>query len=273
MTALKSLESFREIPSQSKLHKSLRVQDALLIYAAMNDDDDEVRDLACEASVGFANLKDNLSRRLVPLAASKAVAAQLVINFYDSKLLCTKAIEKMTSCRFHDNGIKPTALERFRSASELDSALFLVEKQNLFIDDSREAFVWSKVLKNLGNKAITAERSGQLATWTLEGLNVLKETAASRDDGPLGWTSKPEMFRFGSQVICAVDVLLEWRLKTRKSPVAGHTLRRALWELINVGVQKQLHPLWIQMAERVLKESVIKRLAAVGRALQTLEKV
>jgi hypothetical protein len=247
---------------------------ALLTYTALNDDDDEIRDLAIPfAALIFQDNNNTVHSHtgLAPLIASKKLALSLTNKFADSPALCTAAIERMTGSQILDSNIEPPADQRFTTASQENTALFMVEKQNLFIDPAREAVLWSRVLKRMSKRGITAERAAQLTTWILDSVSLLTHSAASQDDGPLGWTSKPDMFAFGVQVICAADVLLHWRSITRRPPVGGNVLRRALWDWLEAGKKSAMHPIWIDMLEQVLETAVLRRLNAVHGVLRSIE--
>jgi len=137
-----------------------------------------------------------------------------------------------------------------------DTALFVKEKQNLYVDEVEEARTWSQMLIDLKPLELTQrkrlQRLGeQFVTWTTDGLSVLTETADKEMDGPLGWTSKPEVFTIGLRVILAARVVL--CLKTwGVSNEAKELCKKGLEELLAVGSKNNLHEFWITEMEDIL---------------------
>lgn len=137
-----------------------------------------------------------------------------------------------------------------------DTALFAIEKQNLYVDEVEEARTWSQMLIDLKPLELTQRRrlqrlGDQLVTWTTDGLSVLTETADQEIDGPLGWTSKPEVFTVGLRVILAARVVLY--LKTCGiSNEAKELCKKGLEELLAVGSKENMHDFWITEVEDIL---------------------
>ena len=247
------------------------LQLALVIHKGLNDDDDEIRDVASECASPIIFGSQPNQRHLVPVAASKELTRYLAVRFHDSSALCTKAVEQMTDTKLFGGALAPTASQRFRTSTKAETALFLVEKQNLYMDSAREAILWCQVLKKLTRQATIPKVAAQLATWVLDGLETLTQSAHSTVDGTLSLSSKPDVFNFGLQVLYGADVLLHWRSTTKRVHVAGHVLRLALYQFLQDGEKSHLHPLWLELAEKVLARSVLKRLANVKRVLGRIE--
>lgn len=78
-------------------------------------------------------------------------------------------------------------------ATKLDTSLFAVEAQNLFVDPAREARRWSEVLAPCTDGEILSA----LAAWTAPGLKALARLREAEggdgdgDGGVLGWGSRP----------------------------------------------------------------------------------
>lgn len=130
----------------------------------------------------------------------------------------------------------------------VDSALFAVEEQNLYVDSLRETRRWAALLA----KAIQTTKPGNvdanaidevafaLARWSLAGLNALAQ-ACERNaggDGPLGWTSKPRVFALCAKVILAAKCVLA-RKGDHES--TAQALEPALDRLVHVGKGARLH--------------------------------
>ena len=206
----------------------------------------------------------------VPLAASQQLAKSLAMNYADSQALCQMAIRKMTNWQSKSELLGRPVKDLLREARQEDNALFVQEKQNLFIDEVREALVWSRVLRSLSPSGISRDLAQKFTVWVIEGLQVLKDTADAEEDGPLGWSSKAEVFTLGMQVIFGAEVLLRWRTRTRKVTKPGSGIRRALRELADVGAKNELHPMWLDTIEKILEASIIERLRIVKEAMTRL---
>lgn len=241
----------------------------LVIYDALNDDDNEIRDVAASvvtrvfAGKYYRNNMDNV----IPLVASQKLSEHLGKTYAQSQELCVEAIRRMTHCELTEPPLLHSVAGILAQARREDMTLFVQEKQNLFIDEVREAETWSRILKHLSVKAIPRELAYNFSEWVTDGISVLTKSAANQDDGSLGWTSKPEVFTLGMRVICGAEVLLNWRSRSRNVPVPGSAVRRALREFADAGSANKLHPLWLDRIEKILTESTMERLAAVKRSM------
>ncbi|KAF2836658.1 hypothetical protein M501DRAFT_939156 [Patellaria atrata CBS 101060] len=263
--AARSLAVFAQLwkyRASSNIVESTLTVAGVAIYDVMNDDDDEIRDLgasiATKIIAGFrysVNLKN-----AVPLVASQRLSEYLARKFTNSQVLCEEALRHLIMTDPWSNLFEDSVEERLRIAREENSALFMQEKQNLFIDEAREAVIWSRVLKKLSAKAIPRRLAEEFTQWVMDGLVVLTETARTEEDGPLGWTSKADVYALGIQVIYGADVLLEWRKKTRKVTVSGPDIRCALRKFADIGEKNELHDLWLERIEEVLSSSILGRL-------------
>ena len=243
----------------------------LAFYDLLNDDDEENRrDAAHSVSSVFSDPssyskpQDEGKISLMPLASASELLSFLRSSYRDSPDLCSEAILRLTGPSSEygsrivagvptstkeksSNGMGLTSFKvLFGQARKEDNVLFVEERQNLFIDDVREAERWAEVLQDLSYAAVEGFVS-YLETWVLEGLAVLLD-AANEEDGPLGWTSKPDVFAMGLRVIVAAEVLLKWIMKGH-SKVETEMVRHYLKELAEIGRRTKLHGLWIQRAE------------------------
>lgn len=245
----------------------------LVVYDALNDDDEEIRDLSTSVCSRLildkryqANAKD-----LFPLAASQKLAEHLSKQYATSRTLCLEAVKRMIGQRTNSDSVAFASVSSLLAeARDREGVLFAEERQNLFIDDVRETAVWSSVLKGLSLRAVTRELATALSQWVIEGLAVLTEIARTKPDGPLGWTSKPEVFALGIRIIYVAEVLLDWRTKTSKLSLSGAHLRRALREFADAGEASDLHPMWLEKIEEVLEDSVAQRLRRLCTFLGTV---
>lgn len=243
-----------------------RIHAILLTYDILNDDDEEIRDIGSQIVSTITN-KDVC----VPLVASQQLVQYLATEYRRSEHVCNHAIRKMTQSTLQNDQLLPSAKERFKSATAEDTALFVVEKQNLFIDLYREAVLWSQVLKGLSAKVITDAEVTALGNWVFDGLTLLSDKAHYELDGPLGWTSKREVWVFGMQVLFATEVYLDWRLRTRKGGVEGKTIRDLLAKLYGRGTNTKVHEAWLEKIQNMLVDAIGTKAGSFGVLFRTIE--
>lgn len=173
----------------------------LALYDALNDDDDEIRAAAAAATTPILS-----NQRLVSVEAGKRLLHWLV-----SRYGALDEFRAHVACRMagHTPPTPNTALlladwvpaeAQLADAMRFDDALFVVEEQNLYVDEVREARRWRDVFLSLPTSPATPKAT--LEEWTLAGLRTLTRIARMEGgDGPLGWTSKPEVFAICARVL------------------------------------------------------------------------
>ena len=266
----------------------------LALYDRLIDDDEEVREIGAEV---VSRLVSELSRHGSGLARNPSLSVPTAQNellcflrdrYRESWTLWTQAIRRLVpSYRISKSDaevmdfatditeIISTAeafleldIIRFKPVRELleeamtpDTALFVQEKQNLYIDEVQEAETWSQILIDLkptDPKPVRLSHwrkmqylNDRFYDWTVDGLSVLAQMAEKETDGPLGWTTKPEVFIVGMQVISAAKVHL-YRNTGETSIEAKELCKERLRELMRVGLDNDLHGLWIMEVESIL---------------------
>ena len=137
-----------------------------------------------------------------------------------------------------------------------DNALFVEEKQNLYVDPVAEMEHWANVLANISAtaNAMYSSLAIRLQSWVSSGLAVLIETADSEFDGPLGWSSKPSVFTLGMQVILASQLFIRSGDGGFGTADGRGEIRMLLGRLLEVGRSSGLHGLWLRRIERVIGE-------------------
>lgn len=133
----------------------------------------------------------------------------------------------------------------FREARKPDTALFVEEKQNLYIDEVDEARRWADMLSELKSDGLTQLLMSRLSVWTTEALAILANYIANEEDGPFGWTSKPEVFTIFMRVILAAKVLISHGIEV-------HKCEELLKDIVEKGTKNQLHDLLIAEILEVL---------------------
>lgn len=117
-----------------------------------------------------------------------------------------------------------SAKTQLSEAMRFDDSLFVVEEHNQNIDEVQEAKRWTDVFLSLDSsttKRAWDTTNNALAEWTLAGLRTLTDIAQSESaadgDGPLGWTSKPQVFAICARILICASALV--RLKTTHGQV------------------------------------------------------
>ena len=295
MAAAESLQVFMAVINEEpRVEESGLVPVYLALYDRLVDDDENVREIGAEmVSKLMSKLPGHgtgLTRNhslSVPIARDELLCF-LRDHYKESWTLWTQSIQRLVPTyriSKRDAGIVDFAtdiaevnstaeavheldLVRFEPVRDLleeamtpDTALFVQEKQNLYIDEVQEAKDWSQMLIDLKPTDLRSVRlnpwrkmqylNDRFYDWTVDGLSVLAQTAEKKIDGPLGWTSKPEVFTIGMQVILAAKVHL-YRNAGETSIEAEELCKERLRELMRVGLDNGLHGLWIMEVESIL---------------------
>jgi hypothetical protein len=260
--AIQSLASLNHIFTASAEFKAtgpLILGLSFVLYDLLNDDDDEIRDLAARTTStllraqGIANYKDT-----VPILTTHRLATYLSTTFSHSGELVKEAVR-----RLENTGVlfsRPFKCV-FEEERKEDTSLFAQEKQNLYKDDTLDAVLFSRILSSLPHSAFSLSLRQGLAAWVLDGLRVLKQTAQEEEDGALGWSSKAEVFTLGMRVLCAAEIVTGWRGAERASVL------KALREFADAGKGAGVHGIWLEKVEGVLRKSVLHALVRVKESL------
>lgn len=256
------------MPLTSDGYPTLYLQAILVVYDSLNDDDSEIRELAsCTAKRILEARSTQSVQSMVPLVASQKLSQHLIAVFPTSIALMKEGLWRLTGSKFRNGCLDPSAIQQFSEAQYESKALFAIEKQNLFVDDVREAVIWSRVLKRLSKQAFSAEHATALSKWVTGGLAKMIEAADAEIDGPLGWASKSDIFVLGMRIILATDVLLCWRTKTKKVHIPGSSLRLLLGRLVAAAESGRLHSMWLEVAEEILVRSILGRINTIQEVL------
>lgn len=175
----------------------------LALYDSLNDDDDEVRDVAAGAA------KNLIGHALVPLEAADRLLDFLVDHFGSSPFFKSAVADRLVghcgaraaAVRDDDDAWEPAELELAR-AMRFDDSLFVVEEQNLFVDEVRETRRWVEVFQRLELDATGEDEKlmTKLVDWVQGGLAHLG-TLVGTKDGPLGWASDPAVFAMCTRLV------------------------------------------------------------------------
>ncbi|TLS28946.1 hypothetical protein PpBr36_00562 [Pyricularia pennisetigena] len=172
----------------------------LALYDTLNDDDEEIRDIGAAAAAPV------LGKLLVPTEAAPQLLEHVVATMPTSNELKNYVAHKLTgNSKMYptmDEASSKEALsstasprDELRAALTFDESLFVIEEQNLFIDEVRETQRWVHALEALDVRASGDDATiARLKAWAVEGVEAVTSQAARAGDGPLGWTSQPKVF-------------------------------------------------------------------------------
>jgi hypothetical protein len=272
--ALKDLDQVWNLSKSATSYRFLVLEASLLIYDSLNDDDEEIREAAAEVASRALRLPEQAypPKPVLPMVASHQLARSLGKTFSDSKSLCNEAISRIRGSALETEERGVSTLQTFAKAREENTSLFITEKQNLYLEDVREALLWSAVARGLQSAAVTKKTFEYLRSWVHESLRLLLDTTRSEHDDALGWSSKPEVFVFAMRALCGASVLLHWSAVMDPSHYNGSTILKILGQLVETGRQNGLHGILLDRAEKVLQRSIIWRIRAVGRHVVKLQK-
>lgn len=170
----------------------------LALYDALNDDDDEVRDVASRAVTCI------VGKSLVPPEAASRLLHWLAQHFGSSAGFRAEVASRMAGhCRVRaaDGAEWTPAEDELAAALRFDDSLFVVEEQNLFVDEVRETERWAGVLEGLAwDAAADDETLGRLDGWIRGGV-VRLGRLVEQEDGPLGWASDPHVFAICTRLV------------------------------------------------------------------------
>lgn len=198
-TRLATVESlcsfFNTIESDESWAGEEHVSAILALYDSLNDDDDDIRD------TGSAAVKSILGQALVPIEAANRLLSWLTKHYCNNPTFRQIVVRRiMGDSRYPSPELNVISVkDQLQEAMKFDDSLFVIEEQNLFVDEVRETQRWISVYESLewesNDPALEA-----LTTWTSAGLEAM-HSLVSQEDGPLGYGSKPEVFAILSRVI------------------------------------------------------------------------
>ncbi|KAL8732091.1 MAG: hypothetical protein Q9166_003045 [cf. Caloplaca sp. 2 TL-2023] len=240
----------------------------LVLYDSLLDDDEDVRDSGAAAvyklltSVAPENEGEDVPIPLMVPAARHQLLKSLQTQCRNSSILWTEAMRRVIGIALPQ--LPNYSLDHLRQWLHLtsprtllenlkpdDTALFVEEKQNLYIDEAQEAGIWADVLLSLDQTAIQIDILRQVKKWSVEGLCALIEVAKKEIDGPLGWSSKPEVFSLGVRILHAARAVIRFS-EDQTLGADGDALRGQLERLLLVGEEGSLNPAWLRIVRMIL---------------------
>ncbi|MCJ1478167.1 hypothetical protein MMC13_006843 [Lambiella insularis] len=234
----------------------------LAVYDTLLDDDEDVREKAAAVTSWILSnptsphdLAGTRNITLSAVAAAEKLLEILQTLCKDSKPLFWETLRRMTGTSIDDpndriaddgNPMESRSLgwltpvkDLLASAMKEDTSLFVEEKQNLYIDPVQESKRWASVLHAMSIDSIYEPAAASLQEWVVKGLECLTEVAA-KEGGGSGWTSKPDVFTLGMQVLRATSVILVWHRKGLLAP------EPSVSDLLRSFKLAEMHPIWLR---------------------------
>jgi len=132
-------------------------------------------------------------------------------------------------------------------------AVFVEEKQNLYINPVEEAEVWSELLKSLDSEAWDDTVATALGIWTADGLSHFINTIKKQNDRPLGLMSQPEFYTLFVRAVLCAKVLMSLPVSASINEQAvENPCKQLLEEFLQLGQSKSLHGLLLDHIRQVL---------------------
>ncbi|KAI0105537.1 putative death-receptor fusion protein-domain-containing protein [Nemania sp. FL0031] len=258
LTAITRFSSTSSDGNTSKIHQS-HLPWLLALYDALTDDDVEVREAAAGAT------KSILGLELVPVEAGSRLLCWLATHFGQEPDFLIHVGGRMVGHNFGSTNFVTTDLTRggllkvdglnwvsaeiqLVEAMRFDDSLFVIEEHNQYIDEVREAKRWANVLLSSDLSTASYNVTKTLAEWTLAGLRTLSRIAQSESakdgDGPLGWTSKPEVFAICARILICASTLAKLKKNTHGQAYDKGGEERGANEMVYNTVSEELSRFW-----------------------------
>ncbi|KAK5111618.1 hypothetical protein LTR85_011796 [Meristemomyces frigidus] len=249
---------------------SIFLQLCLAVYGLLNNDDEDIRDVASQTACRILATERQWSEyeHLAPAIANQRLLAFLIRRWRGESTLFDEAALRAFGISASECS---SVAERLQCDAETDTALFAEEKQNLYIDEAREVKAWSQVLLHLPAQAFPSLLLERLGSWVSDGLNALADRISTAPDVALGWTTKPELFVLGLQVVYGAEVLLDCAEQGVRMSVPPSRLRKQLVTLSITGDESGINGLWQREIDRVLSASTTTKLRRVYSMVRWLQ--
>ncbi|KAJ5550352.1 Armadillo-like helical [Penicillium sp. DV-2018c] len=237
----------------------------LALYDMLNDDDDEIRDIAASTAswvLSHSSVSPNADVALAPLNASALLADFVIDNYSESALLGSRVLKYLTGQEPRISGSDERShliavSDQIAEHRQESTVLFVEEKQNLFIDDVREVELWSRALSHLAPSMHTEIPIREITSWAFDGLSYIRSLISSgaEPDGLIGWVSKPEIFTLGFRVIVISSALGSRKFPAPESlPVQPGVFRELLQSLLAAGRLSAVHEDWLSRIQTTQQE-------------------
>ena len=246
----------------------------MVLYDTLLDDDEEIRAQGSRTVSSLLSARTNTSLSLCAAAAKSRLFDFLEHEYRDSKALFIEATRKLTgsssvfSATSHENAsdnddefqniplqLRPVA-ELSLEARTTQIAVFVEEKQNLFVDEISEADRWANLLVHIDPQAWEPTTVSTLQSWTADGLEFLLDFYEKVYDLEASSSiSTPEMYTLFMRVMLSAKVLMNQATQMiSKKNATKQECRIMLEKLLELGTQKRMHGLLLDRIKYVLDD-------------------
>ena len=245
----------------------------MVLHDILVDDDEEIREQGSRTVSLLLSGHTDTSLSLSPAAAKSRFLDFLEQEYRGSTIFSIEAVHKLTglpsicSATSHKFGgdkdvnfrsislqLRPVA-ELLLEARTTQIAVFVEEKQNLYVDQVLEADGWANILVNMDAAVWKSTVVSELQSWTTNGLDYLLHFCERMSDlEALTLISISEVYTLFMRVILSAKVLvngatqMDWE-RNRKN----QDCRVLLGRLLELGTQKLLHGLLLDRIRYILE--------------------
>ena len=191
---------------------------SLILLKALNDDDEELRDVASsiEAAIAITVGGLNGTRPLTPFAAINRLIEDLIGETGTDLIFQFAAIKAIV--RIQDNAntmlvdeVSSWLESKIQQALRTSDELFEEEKQNLYSDDVRNIKLWTAALRRLKPEAVHLSVISVIVAWASHGLDRAVTLLEERgQDGPLGLSWQPDVVTLFTSILGCSELVLVW---------------------------------------------------------------
>ena len=246
----------------------------MVLYDTLLDDDEDIRAQGSRIVSSILSAHTDTGVSLSAAAAKNRLLDFLAHRYRGSKALFIEAMRKLTglssifSATSHkyasDNDdefqniplqLRPVA-ELSLQAQTTQIAVFVEEKQNLYVDEVLEADGWASLLVCMDLKAWEPTVVSTLQSWTVDGLQYLLDFCEKVYDlQALSPLSIPEMYTLFMRIILSAKVLMNKATQvSSKRNAMKQECRVLLEKVLEVGTQKRLHGLLLDRIRYILDD-------------------
>jgi hypothetical protein len=234
-----------------------------ILYDLLNDDDEEIRDMAASTASFVLKSAAGAISQLCPLAASYRLSGYLAQTFSRmedfhflalSRVMLPPSIEVDVPCAFADLVSRHSVSKQLDIARQECHDLFEEESQNLYWDDVREIDIWYLALSNVSSARVDVDIRNLAGYWTLQGLCELRTALPNLTSGPFGDLSKLEIITLFMRVIRLAELMLQWR-DSSDCGTGSSSRPTYLVEMERLLYAAQEYPLHLQV-QKVLEDGV-----------------
>ena len=245
----------------------------MVLYNILVDDDEDIREQGSRTVSSLLSGHTDTSLSLSPAAAKSRLLDFMEQEYRGSTMFSIEAVQKLTglpsicSATSHKFGsdkddnfqsiplqIRPVA-ELLLEARTTQIAVFVEEKQNLYVDQVLEADGWANILVKMDAAAWKPTVVSELQSWTTNGLDYLLQFCERMSDlEAVTLTSLSEVYTLFMRVILSAKVLVNGATQMdREVSRKNQDCRVLLERLLELGTQKQLHGLLLDRIRYILK--------------------